>query len=93
MLIVPPMEVGPAWRLDFAVRAVGSEKDLRKGASRDLFEIKLRFTDGLRGCPTAALLGFCPSVISSRKNCVASDGRNSALVDESEVVVILHHNE
>lgn len=95
MLIALRMRVGRASRLGLPVKAVGSEKDLRKGASRDRFEGRSRgeyeFFGSLvelSGCPSETLSEPSLSVISSRMNCVVAEGRNSAFVDCGLVAVL-----
>lgn len=61
--------VGRVWRAGRAVNAVGSESDLRRGASSE------RLAGIFRGVGTCA--------ISSRMNWVESDGMNSVLVDST----------
>lgn len=70
------MSVGRPWSVRWPVKAVGSEIDFLKGASRALRVGKL-------GGWVIVAPKFEPSAIASRMNCVESEGRNSAFVESS----------
>ena len=71
-----------AWR---AVKAVGSDIDLRSGESRDLFPVNLLIVEGD--------LNPDPSVISSKTNCVEVEGTNSSFAELSGAAVSLRRNQ
>jgi hypothetical protein len=68
-----------------AVKAVGSDIDLRSGESRDLFPVNLLIVEGD--------LNPDPSTISSKINCVEVEGTNSSFVELSVAVASLHRNQ
>jgi hypothetical protein len=68
-----------------AVKAVGSDIDLRSGESRDLFPVNLLIVAGD--------LNPDPSIISSKINCVEVEGANSSFVELSGAAASLHRNQ
>lgn len=81
------VKVGLVWT---AVKALGSEIDLRKGASRALFTRRFCGRDG-DSWALVGFIGFCTlpvprfdagtAIISSKMNWVESEGMNSAFVE------------
>jgi hypothetical protein len=66
----------PPARTGRAVNAVGSDTDLRKGETKDLFSVSLLIVEGD--------LNPDPSIIWSRINCVELEGINSSFdIEES----------